>query len=171
MTSPSLFYREIPLTHGRVALVDIEDYEWLTKWHWHARHDKSSGSWYALRNYRIGPGGKIQRCLSMHRAIMGIGYGDPRTVDHVRTGETLDNRRHNLRIATHSQQAMNRRVLCVGPSGYRGVRYHAKGKNWEARVTLERKTISLGVYATPEKAYAAYCAAARSMHGEFAKLT
>ena len=123
-----------------------------------------------MRSYRIGPGGKTQRSISMHRAIMGLEYGDPRTVDHVKTGETLDNRRLNLRIATQSQQCMNRRVLRLGRSGYRGVRYHVRTKDWEARITLERKTMSLGVFDSAGDAYAAYCSAAKIIHGEFAKL-
>lgn len=78
----------IPLTQGRVVLVDDEDYEWLSERKWHAH--KSSTHWYAACWIK----GKMIR---MHRLITDA--PDGLVVDHI-NGDTLDNRRCNLRICT-----------------------------------------------------------------------
>ncbi len=39
---------------------------------------------------------------------------------------------------------------------------------WKATIGHKRRKIYLGRFDTPELAYAAYCAAAKELHGEFA---
>src|SRR5208337_4201723 len=100
--------REIPLTQGKVTIVDAADYEWLSQWHWSSKKD-STGNHYAVRSK-----------ISMHRAILGLGLGDPRKVDHL-DGNGLHNWRSNLRLATNSQNQMNRRKAVNNTWGFIGV--------------------------------------------------
>ncbi len=152
-------YRLIPLTQGQFAKVDPEDYDWLMQWKWCAAWDKDTQKFYAIRGqYRPGRGPK---CIRMAREIAKAPDGV--LVDHW-NHDTLDNRRLNLRKADESQNCMNRKVC--GSSGLKGV-WPIAGK-WRAVIKCRGKRKHLGYFSTPELAYAAYCAAAKELHGEFA---
>jgi hypothetical protein len=156
--------REIPLTQGKVALVDDEDYEWLSQWKWFAYHDRS-GTWYARRNIRL-PDGRMG-ILSMQNAVraMDAGY----LCDH-EDGDGLNNQRYNLRRATKNQNVRNRKKQRNNTSGYRGVSWDAEKQKWRAQIRVDTKGISLGRFSDPEDAARAYNAAALKHFGEFARL-
>ena len=102
----------------------------------------------------------------MHRLILGCGPGEE--VDH-RNGNGLDNRRGNLRPATHAlNQANVRRVRAK--SGFKGVSRWVRPspRPWRAHITVKGRMKFLGAFATPEEAARAYDAAARELFGEFA---
>jgi hypothetical protein len=58
--------KEIPLDNGQNAIVDDEDYEWLSQYKWYAYYDPDSGKTYAAHDTPTG------RRVFMHDAIMGI---------------------------------------------------------------------------------------------------
>lgn len=88
-------------------------------------------------------------------------------VDHM-DNNGLNNRRSNLRLATYSQNAANRRRNKGKADGYKGV-YWCKGKaKWRAKICVNQRDIHIGYYDTPDDAHSAYCAAAVKYHGEFA---
>lgn len=151
-TAPVQGCKEIPLTRGRVALVDETDYAWLSAWKWQATSDL-----YARRSFRLG--GRVRQVM-MHRAIMRALNGQK--VDHV-NGDTLDNRRANLRLATVSQNRQNSRPSTGKTSRYKGVSLNRDRCTWKA-------SVSLGSFATEEEAARAYDAAAAAIQGEFAWL-
>jgi hypothetical protein len=99
----------------------------------------------------------------MHRLVLGVLPGQ--LVDHI-DGNTLDNRRTNLRVATARQNAMNRRA--VGRVPYSGVR--REGGQFVAFISPNRLQICLGRFKTAEQAAAAYNAAAQRCYGEYARL-
>ncbi len=85
-------------------------------------------------------------------------------VDHI-DGDGTNNRWINLRQATPSQNAANRR--CTFSSlGIKGVCQH-RGK-YQAQIKVHGKSIYLGRFTTPEEASAAYAAAAIKHFGEYA---
>lgn len=155
--------RLIPLTQGQFATVDAADFEWLSQWKWFAHWNSGTQSFYAHRNEKVGT---KQRTVPMHRAILGLEFGDPRQGDHRESGNTLDNRRANLRIATKSQNAKNRRTNRNNTSKLKGVMSHGNGR-YEARISVNGEFIRLGSYSSPEEAHAAYREAAQKYHGEF----
>lgn len=87
-------------------------------------------------------------------------------VDHANRNP-LDNRRCNLRRATRSQNNANR-VLPRGYTGLRGVHLGDRLGWYKAFITVNGKRKCLGVFKDKFEAAAAYDAAARRIHGEFA---
>lgn len=141
-----------------IAIVDDEDFEWLSKSNW-----ALDARGYARRNNLQKKGSKI----FMHREIMGVAGCSDMYVDH-KNGNPLDNRKENLRLCTARQNSCNRKKFTRNKSGYKGVSWHKSDKKWQARIGLGGKVLYLGNFDCPEKAYAAYCAAAQVAHGEFA---
>lgn len=150
----------ISLSMGRVAIVDAEDYEWLSKHRWFC-HKQIDGRLYAQRQ------GLHRRAkkIIMHIEIMNPPPG--LLVDH-KDGNGLNNRRSNLRLATYSQNSMNARVNKNSKSGYKGVTLHKDTGKWTANIRYGGRQRYLGLFTTKEEAAEAYNRAAREHHGEFA---
>ena len=90
-------------------------------------------------------------------------------IDHI-DGNRLNNRIENLRNASRSDNNRNVALQRNNKSGYKGVSFMKRDSVWVAQITHDRKNYFLGRFKTPEEAYSAYCAAARKLHGEFARL-
>ncbi len=93
------------LSNGLVAIVDDADFDLVAGTRWYGA--PGANTFYAV-NRNVREHGK-QTTLYMHRLILGLGrfvMGGPE-VDHLnRNG--LDNRRSNLRVVTHRENAQNR---------------------------------------------------------------
>ena len=101
----------------------------------------------------------------MHRVILSLEQGDS-AVDH-KNGDGLDNRKTNLRLATPSQNNMNKLGRRGSTSKYKGVSLCGGGsKKWRARI----KHDSLGRFENEVEAALAYDEKAQQIFGEFAKL-
>lgn len=101
-----------------------------------------------------------------HRLIWRLLTGDePQEIDH-RNSDGLNNKIGNLRDATKTQNARNQRGWRARalPKGV----HKPKHGRLVAQITTDRRLIYLGRFDTPEEAHAAYCEAARRLHGEFA---
>lgn len=157
--------KKIPLTQGRCALVDDDDFDRVSKYRWHAWRVPSKNKYYARRSLGKG-GGKFPK-QRMHRFIMEV--TDPLTeVDHI-NGNGLDNRKENLRLSTKTQNQRNRQGPCkMNKSGYRGVGWSQLHGAWRARVTVNKRQIILGFFDSPIAAAKAFDAAAMKYYGEFA---
>ncbi len=93
-----------------------------------------------------------------------------RAADHINT-DSLDNRRANLRLATHSQNSCNsRRDKSKTLSRFRGVSFSKRKGKWFAAIRINGKKTWLGYFNDEEDAARAYDHAARKYHGEFAML-
>lgn len=154
--------KEIPLTHGAVALVDDADYELLSQWRWHV-----STNGYARA--MIKDAGAF-RGVYMHRLIMGMAKEDKRQIDHVDRQKT-NNQRSNLRICTHRQNHYNIGVRRDNAVGLKGVSWSASNRKWVSSIKVDGEQKWLGSFETPEQAHAAYRSAAVEYHGEFVNLS
>jgi hypothetical protein len=156
--------KKIPLTQGKVALVDDEDYERVSKFKWCAV--RIHGYFYAVRNVRVEHGRRRQKRVIMHRFILGF----PNSfIDHI-NHKTLDNRRSNLRPCTLSQNQQNRLPQAGYSSVYKGVRWHKWGNSWCAQIKHNGKGFHLGCFRSEVQAAKAYDEAAKEKFGEFAYL-
>jgi hypothetical protein len=153
---------EIKLTLGLSAFIDADDFAWLSAFKWRASHSGRS-KFYAVRSARIEG---VERNLYMHRVIADAPAGYD--VDHV-NGNSLDNRRCNLRVCTHAQNLRNARWR-GGTSQFKGVCWHPGAKAWEAYIRLDRRKLYLGCFASEVDAARAHDAVALKHFGEFARL-
>lgn len=151
----------IPLTQGKFAKVDDEDYDNLSAFKWHYT---SLG--YAARNVRNPRNHDKKTVILMHRSILGASARGAHEVDHI-SGDKIDNRRSNLRAATKQQNGFNRGLSRNNTSGWKGVSWHRPTGKWVARLTLKYKEIYLGLFEDKDEAIAARISAAKEHHGEF----
>lgn len=154
--------REIPLTRGLVALVDDEDFEWLSQWRWTSISGPNVS--YARRRFRSA-GRRV--IVPMHRAIMDAPAGT--FVDHI-NGDGLDNRRANLRLSSNSENQRNRGPSKLNRTGFKGVCLDSERGCFRVFIQVENISVSLGRFDCPAEAARAYDAAARRLHGAFARL-
>jgi hypothetical protein len=158
-------FRKIPLTQGKYAIVDPEDYDRLTKYKWHVH--KSAHSYYAVHSLTNGKN-LPRKNIQMHNLVIKPPPGC--FLDHI-SQNALDNRKANLRIATHTQNVWHRRKFNTpSRSTYKGVDWVQKQKKWRARIRVNGKRIYLGSFSDQIQAAKAYDQAARKFHGQFAAL-
>lgn len=97
------------------------------------------------------------------------GEWPPRRIDHEDTDQA-NNRWVNLRLATRRQNAANAKVSKANRLGVKGVtRVKSKSLPFRARIYVNKRLVTIGYYATPEEANAAYFKRAQQAHGEFAR--
>lgn len=168
-TTPAIpLTREIPLSKGKVAIVDDGDYERVCQYKWYATVSRSGHGewWYAQRKVSIN-GSSVT--ILLHRFLLN----DPPKgvfVDH-RNGNGLDCRRENIRLASPRDNARNAgsRSRQKGNShGFKGIK-HNHG-TWMAQVRTDVGRVMSYGHLTPTDAARAYDALASEHHGAFAKL-
>ena len=132
----------IKLTKNQRAMVDDEDFDVLSKLRWYANWYPNIKGYYARRQTKL-----------MHRFIMNAPNG--KQVDHI-NGDTLDNRKSNLKVCTARENTSNnyrhRNGKLVGVTSDR-----RKNKvYYKSRININNKTVHLGYFSTSELAHKAY---------------
>ena len=155
--------KRIPLTQGKFALVDDDDYD---------RVMSHGGKWYAVQMghcwyamCRMPNSTKDGARALMHRVVLsGVEF-----VDHAnRNG--LDNRKTNLRQADRSKNAQNSKIRWDNKSGFKGVCWHKRSKKYMAAIKVNKKIVHLGCFDDPIIAAKRYDEAALIHYGEFARV-
>lgn len=158
--------KEILLTNsGKVALVDDEDFEWLSAFTWQSEPHRRT--WYARAYYSPSRGKRA--VVRMHRLILKT----TSDIDH-KDGNGLNNQKINLRVATNNQNQYNSRRRRDNSSGFKGVTRHwSNGKwtgKWAARIVHNGRDIWLGSFENPVDAAIAYDDKAMELRPEFARI-
>jgi hypothetical protein len=138
------------------VMVSDEDFEHLSQFHLQAdEHGSVSGIF------------KSKKRMLLPRYIMNA--PDDMEVDHI-DGNRLNNQRSNLRLATSSQNKINRGPRSDNKSGYKGVSWHKQRNKWTARIMVNGFYKHLGLFDEIENAVEAYNQAATKYYGSFAWL-
>jgi len=157
-------FRRIPLTQGKFAIVDLDDYESLAKHKWFAV--KYCRSFYAERKGKSQNNRRIKYNIKMHRRILQAPKN--KIVDHI-NHNGLDNRKANLRIVTVLQNSWNaRKQLGNFSSKYKGVSFTKRTRRWKAKISYKGKNIYLGCFDNEHSAAKAYDKKAAELFGEYA---
>lgn len=130
----------IPLTQGRETLVDQDIASELGKTNWHLLKNKANNG-YA----------KDSKGNLIHRVIMEAPFG--MEVDHI-NGNSLDNRRSNLRVCTSRENQQNRHYHRSGRLV--GATFHKLSGKWQCVMNIDGKPKHIGLYKTEFEAHEAY---------------
>lgn len=154
--------KELVLTQGKFAVVDNEDYEYLSQWKWCYNNGYASRGLTAAEKRELGvTSGRVL----MHREIMGQPNG--MMIDHI-DGNGINNQRSNLRICSNKENAKNQRMQRNNTSGFKGVSWIKRDKKWRAVIYYNGKLRILGTFQIKEEAADAYDRAACELYGNYA---
>lgn len=143
-------------------LISTDDYEKCSKLKWNVQvikyKDSETTYVYSSNN------GKH---TLLHRFILGITDDD--VGDHI-NGDTLNNKRDNLRRCSHKENCRNRGEN-RNSSGYKGVLWndHITTPKWMAYIKVDYKFKNLGYYDNIEDAINARKDAEEKYFGEYAR--
>lgn len=146
---------------GVEILIDDEDFHLITDFNWWKRY--KNGTYFISATEESGK----SKFFALHRIILNAPRG--MQVDHI-NGNTLDNRKENLRICTPDQNQQNRKMRKDCSSGSKGVYYNKKTDRYESRIAANKKRLFLGSFKTKDEAEQAYVKASRSLYGSFSRV-
>lgn len=147
-----------------IASIDDEDYDVVSKYNWVIEIRRGDRQ-YAIASIKVGVN-KFKH-IYLHRLIMGFPKG--LVVDHI-DHNGLNNRKNNLRIATHRNNSSNQKVNKANTSGYKGVHYYKGYKKYSVTIMANGKQIFGGYFLDKTDAAKKYNELAIEYHGEFAYL-
>jgi hypothetical protein len=154
--NPAKRWFQVSLTEGKIALVDEEDFDFVSQFKWHF------DGHYARRSVKVGVNQwKHQR---MHTLIVGAAPIGLQT-DHI-SGDKLDNRRSNLRFITRAHNGVNSKLRKDNSSGAKGV-YRVGLNRWTAQVRINGKSCQIGSFPSRDLAVEARQRKAIELYGEF----
>ena len=152
--------KEIELTKGYKAIIDDDDFERVSKFNWYVCVARKTCV------YATAWDSASRKVIYLHRFILDVPKG--LQIDH-KNRNGLDNRKENLRLATHADNVRNRDNWRKG--SYKGVTPRPSKINpFQARITFNKTSENIGSFPTAEDAARAYDQKAREYFGDFAYL-
>ncbi len=157
---------EMKLKGGELALIDDEDYPLVSQHRWMiGKSGDRPPKIYVVRYMRNSLTGKMDT-LRLHRVILGAVAGQ--SVDHI-NGNTLDNRRCNLRFCNDAQNQQNSGPR-HGASVFKGVSWSSRRRKWRVAFRCDGTHHFIGYFEHEIDAALAYNTAITALAGEFAYL-
>ena len=138
---------------------DLEDYDKIKDYCWSEKKNDNGYSRLVAKS-RAGDGFETNE-ISM-AGLLGF-----KLYDHI-DRNPLNNIKANFRVATKSQQCINRNKFKNNTSGFTGVSWRKREQKWCAYVQINGKTKSIGYYNSKEDAIKARHVAEEKYYGEFA---
>jgi hypothetical protein len=151
--------KEIKLTHGKVALIDDDDFEIVKQYKWYAMNTNGIDEWYAAMS--IKENGKF-RITTLHQLIMGR-----KLIDHI-DHNGLNCQKNNMRFCTTYQNNWNSRPKINSKCKYKGVNPYGNKKMYISKIMAKGIQYNLGIYDNEIDAAKAYNKKAIELFGEFA---
>ena len=148
---------------GFDVTISVCDLDRVKQYKWSRCGHKDRGPYFS-HGYR--EGNKTKHII-LHRFILDCPKG--MIVDHI-SGNTLDNRRENLRICTPAENSRNYKKPKTNTSGYKGVSWDKKSLKWRAAIGFNNKVIHLGFFSSAEEAHSAYIKASKKYHLDFGRI-
>jgi hypothetical protein len=146
---------------GHQFIIDAEDWPWISGFKWSVSSDGGKRMYVSTRIE--------EKKIYLHRFLLEAPHDQG--VDH-RNGDPLDNRKANLRLATHQQNMFNRRKAKTygnkPTSSFKGVSWDNSCGRYKAQIMKDRVNHNLGRFRDQRSAAMAYARAAQEMFGEFA---
>jgi hypothetical protein len=153
----------VELTRGYSMLLDAADWPLISGCRLYAavRRGRPYATYY--------PEGDYSAIGLVHRLLVDCPAGY--LVDHI-NGDSLDNRRANLRVCTNAENCRTKGLSRANTSGFKGVSFSRVKvhRRWVATIRVNGAQKFLGSHETPEEAARAYDRAAVAHFGEFARL-
>jgi hypothetical protein len=160
--------KQIPLTQGKFAIVDDEDYPYLSRFKWYY-HRLPDGEEYAATGMYVG---KRTFNIPMHYFLTERKNG---LVILFKNKNSLDNRKENLLMVSASESRHQTRKYKMRDDNHTGIRSKFKGlcwhpvlKKWQVSIIKGKKRTYVGVFASEIDAARAYNEKALELYGELA---
>lgn len=132
-------------TQGDIFWFDKEDYDLIKDYCWHYNKRGYVVAWSISQGIEI----------KLHRLVMNINDSSVE-VDHIihppRREHKIDNRKSNLRLVSHANNAKNHVIQSNNSSGTSGVHFSERDGKWIARISVDGKRIYLGSFDKKEEA-------------------
>ncbi|MFA5380256.1 MAG: HNH endonuclease [Dehalococcoidia bacterium] len=144
--------KRIPLTRGLSAMVDDEDFTFLSQWKWYATAKHGQTHYAARSEHHYKNGIDKVTHIKMHRVILNVPLG--METDHI-DGNGLNNQKSNLRIVTNRENHHNIHVTRTNGT-LLGACYDTRRKKWGSKIIIGGKTKSLGYWNTEGEAHLQY---------------
>jgi len=146
---------------GFSVTIDAEDEHYLEMGAWRVI-DKDRNRYVKL-NMKVDEG---LQTVYLHRLIIGAGKGE--IVDHI-NGDSLDNRRENLRFVTFEANVRNRLKRSATSSIFKGVSWDSSKQSWRVQIRIDQRRISKDGFASEFEAAFYYDLLSLEHHAEFGR--
>jgi len=141
---------KIKLSQGQETIIDSDDLDKIKGYRWYANYNPTTKSYYAVTSLIIN---KKKKSIYLSNLIKDHIPTSKLTVDHI-DGNSLNNRKSNLRIVNKTIQSINRKKQETNTSGTKGV-YESKSLNrwfaiWFVNKKEKSKSFSVKKYGYEE---------------------